>query len=404
MSSGKKSYRFGDITKGIIGKETYEFGDITKNVAHSIKSSTLSIANIPKQSTTTQTNIKDLQLQIKALKAENDILRQENAMLKQSKVELVQSTSKEINRLQNLLNDGTNKHKTDNNTHKINIMNLLIKDSYDQKQNNETSNEKLFKTKTKTKVKSDSVGTYFRVNEWMTVNVAKIFGKQLNEVPWYRFPYWAFIGLYWKIMWKEFKTSVKYEGLIKTLSSSGFTMDVVIGAVFSLFFAQFGALSLPLRLMYGEQYDEMETETLNIESTKIINWRQDVNDRIQVSSQRNVGNKYKYSLVIPRHKPFTEILIKAATNYWNVIQLNDISGNTDYIQMELMIHNNTQNVLTWIQNNIKNKVVLQDFSYPTDEVNSKRVLLLIKIPTLMRAIAKLNQHSNIEILQIYDFV
>ena len=43
------------------------------------------------------------------------------------------------------------------------------------------------------------------------VNIAKVFGNNLDSVPWYRFGYWSFIWVYWKIMWKEFRNSSKYE-------------------------------------------------------------------------------------------------------------------------------------------------------------------------------------------------
>ena len=112
----------------------------------------------------------------------------------------------------------------------------------------------------------------------------------------------------------------------------------------------------------------------------------EINEEIDVSSYKQVNvadDDYiiEYDLIIPRHKPFTDILVNIATYYPNTVRLND-TWKIDYIQLEIMINDQVDETLKWIeQNGMRDidKIIMTDFKYPTDDIDSSRVLLLVKI-------------------------
>ena len=107
---------------------------------------------------------------------------------------------------------------------------------------------------------ASNISTFFRLPEWMLVNVMQEFGSYLNHTPWYKFPYLEYIGLYWKMVFVELLNAILAcnDHILVVIFSSGFFMNILIGLVLVILFIQLYVLSIPLRLILGTSYQKFE--------------------------------------------------------------------------------------------------------------------------------------------------
>ena len=281
--------------------------------------------------------------------------------------------------------------------------------------------------------------TYYRLPEWMIVNVIKDLGNYLDHTPWYRYSYFKFIGLYWKLLYKEMKACYKSEGIKNTMLNGGLAMDTVIGIIFSFMYTQFGILSLPLRMTLGnENPPEFEILKLNAKmkikngsnekiGNKLMineNMFKRIDSRIETQSINKIDDDdFQVMLKVPKHKQFTQIILKLASFSGDNDNNNDDNGAIEFvlenisnkkkeIQIEARIRDaDDQNGIDDIDEIVKvleleNQVkVIESFQYPT-EYNSgmTRVAMVTDIPNLLNVTKKLNQSPRISDIQIFDFL
>jgi SAM-dependent methyltransferase len=268
-------------------------------------------------------------------------------------------------------------------------------------------------------INHSSLSSYYRPSEWLLVWFVQLYGKYLEIEPWYRFPYTNSIIIYWKLLFIEFKALYKTNGL--NAFSSGLVMDFVIGIIMTLIFSFLIILSVPLLCFYGGSYDpDGEMEQFLLVSDNKIDWDNRYFLEIKLFSEILIYQKFCYLIGIPRYKKFTELVLKVAQI--NNVELLEISGNSDYIQMEIIYNripcndqideNNTDNNFL---NNIMNDSrynVISSFNYPvvirndmiTNKNDELHLILNVKIKELFNVIKLFLKMDNIHIKQIFEFI
>ncbi|CAE7687298.1 unnamed protein product, partial [Symbiodinium pilosum] len=105
--------------------------------------------------------------------------------------------------------------------------------------------------------------TWYKLNEWMQVEILQIFGQSLETEPWYRFPYVQFMKVYFDVLFQESSIVQRKLGMKKAFGSMAFVTSLVPGIIMALFFAQIKLLARPLLSIpsswgFGESYDEAQ--------------------------------------------------------------------------------------------------------------------------------------------------
>jgi SAM-dependent methyltransferase len=252
-----------------------------------------------------------------------------------------------------------------------------------------------------------SAGSYMRMSEWLLVRVAEDYSAYLNHTPWYRFPYISYIWLFWKLFFLELHTVASKHGLREALTNYGFMMNVVIGPVLTTLFLQLMVLALPIRMLYGTSNEDAEPE---YEEVKIVtetqtNFTQEVDSRIRVLEVIRIddddfNDHWGYTLTLPRHVPFTEILRKLASKLSSSAQLISVSNQTD-LQVEVICPSNK--VFAWMSDFPRCEVLYQ-LEYPTDPTKL-HVAIGVQVSELLELIRACEMPaSEVQLKQVFDFL
>jgi FAD/FMN-containing dehydrogenase len=247
----------------------------------------------------------------------------------------------------------------------------------------------------------DSTTSYYRLPEWVLVRVTQIYAKFLNHTPWYRFPYVKFSLLYWKLVLFAYLSAARFRDPLRAATNIGLIMDVIIGFVLTILFVQLWILALPLRLLYGgENPSEGESEQIivTVPSHSNVDWPR-IDARIQWQSLGMKNNSALFLLTIPKHLPFTEILLKI-NHAVDGIQLIEISGQRDDMQVEVTA---AQKSAINPLKRLAGARYLYDYQYPTDPATTY-CSLSVKISQLFAVLEELQSHAHVKVLQIYDFL
>lgn len=166
--------------------------------------------------------------------------------------------------------------------------------------------------------------TFFKLSEWMQVEVIQILGESLEHTPWYRFPFIEFVRDYFKILGKNIGAVSDRHGLKAALTSSGLVTDLVPGIFMAFFFGQMALLALPLRMVLGGSYATGDSGSRRFgcrkglveqlvllvpgANGKKIDWAS-IDSQITRPTQVIDG---LYTIEVPTFKPLTTVLLRLA--------------------------------------------------------------------------------------------
>lgn len=272
---------------------------------------------------------------------------------------------------------------------------LTMSQEVDAETNNHVKNLKVPSTQ------EDSTTSYYRLPEWVLVRVTQIYANFLNHTPWYRFPYVKFTLLYWKLVLFAYLNAARFRDPLRAATNIGLIMDVIIGFVLTSLFAQLWLLAIPLRLLYGgENPSEGEHQQLlvTVPRRNNVDWSR-IDARIQWRSLGTKSDRDLQLLTIPKHLPFTEILLKI-NDLVEGIQLVEISGQRDDMQIEVVV---SQKKSISSLKRLADVRYLYDYQYPTNP-DATYCALSINIDRLFDVLKELQNHAHVKVLQIYDFL
>lgn len=235
----------------------------------------------------------------------------------------------------------------------------------------------------------------------MQVEILQIFGQSLENEPWYRFPYFEFLKLYFDTLFQESAIVQGKLGFKKAFGSTAFITSLVPGLVMAVLFAQLKVLSTPLLVMpgFGENYDEdYAKEQLVILRPDAIDWKR-LDERITDITCPAQG---LYVMKVPTFKVLTEICKTMAKD--ENITILEISSQRQ-VQMKVTTREPGGSELKNFLNSLPGCELALHFSYPTDGrpgPSCTHWALAVDVPYLLATIRACNQRG-LQTEQIYDF-
>mmetsp|Transcript_6374 Transcript_6374/g.9373 ORF Transcript_6374/g.9373 Transcript_6374/m.9373 type:complete len:1657 (-) Transcript_6374:302-5272(-) len=109
---------------------------------------------------------------------------------------------------------------------------------------------------------NDGVYTWFKLNEWMQVEILDELVKSLEHSPWYRFPFIEFMQTYFKVFRQQCNIIEEKYGIIQAYASMPFLVDLVPGIVMTLLFLQLKLFAIPLQTAFPDGYDNDKSRFL----------------------------------------------------------------------------------------------------------------------------------------------
>ena len=155
---------------------------------------------------------------------------------------------------------------------------------------------------------------WYKLSEWMQVEIVQQFGAYMEHTPWYRFPFFEYLKLYFGVLRQEFSVVQGKFGVKAAGFSAAFFVDLVPGIAMAALFAQLNTMAFPCRLALGDEYSEEELagmveELVVTTSPKIqVDWAQLMSSDVAVQ-QVAPG---LHVLTVPSVKPFTVALMHLA--------------------------------------------------------------------------------------------
>jgi hypothetical protein len=244
----------------------------------------------------------------------------------------------------------------------------------------------------------DGEYTWYKLNEWMQVEVLQIFGQSLEHTPWFRFDFMGFLRIYFDVLRKESDIVREKFGAIKAYSSMAFLTDAIPGVVMTGLFAQLQLLAMPLlQAQPAAGYDGFDQsrlmEDIVIQAYTGFDW-----GAVSEEIKAEVIVPGLYLLHVPTFKPLTKVLIDIAAVPSAVIF--DISGQQE-VQVRVVVKQRNQ--IDALQ--LKGVDIKLDYKYPTDGSQDEpgtNVALCVQVPYLLPLIRECRRIGAC-VAQIYDF-
>lgn len=243
----------------------------------------------------------------------------------------------------------------------------------------------------------DQNQTYQTVPEWYLVDLAQTYGNFMEHTPYYMFPYWNTIILYWKLFLNGLFVVKENSGWSSALFNSYTLMNCVIGLTSTIIFGILSLLSVVPRLLYSIPGNVEDTHIGaivihdNNTNFNIVDKRIKV---IKTEKLNNNNNNNNMSLIqIPRYKPFKEIVVKFVKEN---INFDEICGQNQ-IQIKILDYNTN-----FITDNLSNTCKIITKYKILDSNDKYEIILSVQINKLIQVI-KLLLQNNICVVHIYDF-
>lgn len=250
----------------------------------------------------------------------------------------------------------------------------------------------------------DGEYTWYKMNEWMQVEILQAFGNSLETSPWYRFPFVDFMRNYFQVLAKEAGIVSKFHGTKKAFCGLGFITSLVPGIIMSYLFAQVQLLALPLKALpestgFGSGYDAAKTIehlVVTVPHSAEARWSE-VDNRIKATCV----HRGLYTLTVPTFKPLTDIIVHIAVAV-PAARILEIS-NQSRVQVKVFCRDFDRQVK--FLRTVPGCEVMFNFSYPVDGTALEAgttASLCVLVPYLLSTI-RACQKAGVEVQQIYDF-
>jgi len=255
--------------------------------------------------------------------------------------------------------------------------------------------------------------TWYKLVEWMQVELLSIFSDSLDETPWYRFPFMASMRTYFEVLIEEAKIVHKKMGVEKAVASTAFATDLVPGFVMSGIFAQLALLAAPLRMVLSESYDESKlVEELVIAvsgdgpGVSVGQW-QAVDPRIK--DVRQVAPSI-FAMLVPTFKGLTEVLgalaaTKLKGHHFTLVTVSTHVEVQVRVALSLAGGKTVESLDPLLQELDVHPGYAVKFKYAFPSEREKRFMAAIEVqvPYLLDFFRFCAATDGVELMQVYDF-
>ena len=275
-------------------------------------------------------------------------------------------------------------------------------------------------------VGKDGEFTFYKLSEWMQVEIIEAFGSSLSHVAWYRFPFWDMVRMYFHVLTEEVRVVHRKLGFKEAFLSSALAIDVVPGIMMAFYFAQLEAFAMPLRLLWGSgtTMEEQEAEKRgeggesNVVEELVVRVRGGSGDPAWETIDPRITNPRRllpqlYAIEVPPFHALTEVLCKLAAVGGKGSSNSRLQGTGSELQV-LQVSNQPQ-VQVRVQVRTSKSLealgcrpgveVLFKYKFPVDgsgTAPATSVALCVDVPHLLCAIRYCSA-NDVAVKQIYDF-
>ena len=177
-------------------------------------------------------------------------------------------------------------------------------------------------------------------------------------------------------------------------------MGITLFIIVALMFSVMAAISLPLRILYGDNNSVTDEES---ETLEVFGDLPNVQETVPlVSIQKQHQHASITLLHVSRHRPFTAALLALAKTYPHCALLS-ISGNAQLIQVRVTTTRgvSTHKAISQAVQKLGGRHI-DSYVIPGDAKQERHILFAVPIPKLIECIVAMP--DAVEIAQIYDFI
>lgn len=249
--------------------------------------------------------------------------------------------------------------------------------------------------------------TWFKLVEWMQVDILQVFGASLEHTPWYRLPLLGFMRRYFSVFGKVLKIVREKHGLGPAYFSTAMLTDLVPGMVMTGVFGQLSLLALPVRLMYGESYetDTMVEELVVLDRGAVPRLAScEVLNSVAVSVQLIAPRLIR--LKVPTFKGLTTAVLELSRRAPH-LQLLDISGQRE-VQVKVEASGGPA-AADMEKARLKHEdgvQVMFSYAFPVAASGGEpptQISLSVAVPRLCNVVRYVDSRPALAVAQIYDF-
>jgi hypothetical protein len=258
--------------------------------------------------------------------------------------------------------------------------------------------------------------TFFKLVEWMQVEILALFADSLNHTPWFRFPFYE-VGMEYINMLKVECGVVEREfGSQRAFASMAFLTDAIPGVVMAFLFAQLSLLAVPLKLSQPANYDGFDKETFCEEVVCVGITSKGVEEVVgdRAHNVRSVvgreGEEVAVVFEVPPFKAMGEVLENIATKIRGA-RVIEISG-LSFVQVRVSTEGGKQGGEQWFESGRAGPGVelIGKYQFTIDNTQpgvKGRIQLAFKVNVLgllnfIRFVTGLHK-EGVKLEQVYDF-
>jgi len=248
----------------------------------------------------------------------------------------------------------------------------------------------------------DGTFTWYKLNEWMQVEILQILAQSLEHTPWYRFDFMQFLRVYFDTLVKSSGIVREKYGMQKAYMSMAFATDIIPGMVMAGLFAQLQLLAMPLlSIQPADGYDGHDQsrlmEDVIVQARRDVDWKK-IDDRINA---RTIVPGL-FLLHTPTFKGLGEVLQTIATKVPSA-RLIEISNQKE-INVRVLLRERSQ--IEEIKK-LPGARVMLDYKFPTDGSEKPPGMNLsveVQVPMLLEFMRQCTRMKPlVHVQQIYDF-
>jgi hypothetical protein len=259
--------------------------------------------------------------------------------------------------------------------------------------------------------RNDGEFTWFKLNEWMQVEIMETLGSSLSHAAWYRFPFMEMLAMYFRTLLKEASIVQEKHGFKKAWLSAAAIYDFVPGAIMAFYFAQLWLLGMPLRALWGSgtSFDDYAKEhtgdkapieqlLVRIGPRTPPDWR--ANNEHVLEARAVVPGLF--TVTVPTFKGLTEGLRKLS-------RLPDVEvlriSNQAQVQVRVSMHRESQERQLAALRSRSGLQVMFEYAFPVDGTGNPPptlASLCVDVPYVLSTF-RFCRRERIDVMQVYDF-
>ena len=257
--------------------------------------------------------------------------------------------------------------------------------------------------------RDDGEYTWYKLSEWMQVEIIEAFGASLSHAAWYRFPFLEMVSMYWRVLAREASIVADKHGPKKAYLSAAALYDLVPGVMMAFYFGQLHMLALPLRAAWGSDSmgyseDQYTGDRDTVEQVVIRTGQKEpdwagIDPRITDVTRLLPGGQL-YTALLPTFKALTQVLEKLS--HHPTVEVLQIS-NQDQVQVRIQLREEEQ--LKALRRDARGVEVMFDYTFPVDGSGNdpaRSVSLCVEVPFLLSTM-RFCRNCGIHVCQVYDF-